>query len=335
MTPDVIAAVLADKLHLPADILTGNLRGMTRDRMARLESRLKSRIIGQDDAIESVCGRLLVAHAGVTERRGPLAVFLFAGPTGVGKTELAKALAEELLGGEKALIRLDMSEYMEPHSEAKLIGSPPGYVGYEEEGQLTGSLRRQPYSLVLLDEVEKAHPRVLDMFLQVFDEGRLTDAKGRTVDARNSLFIMTSNIRLEGKASPLGFDADPQRKQESELTTQLKKHFRPEFINRIGQTIVFRSLTRDGALAVARRICDSLAEHLLSSKGVHLVFTADALQLIVEHGYSAEFGVRQLQRVIEEQVHIPLARQILDEKKVALNQVVDVEEGTRLVIRSA
>ena len=183
VTPAVIAEVLAEKLRIPMELLSGELKGAARDRLQTLESHLKTRIVGQDEAIGTICTRLLVSFSGVAARRGPLAVFLFAGPTGVGKTELARELATGLFGEGDNLIRLDMSEYMEPHSVAKLVGSPPGYIGHDEEGQLTGRLRTHPHVLVLLDEVEKAHPRVMDMFLQLFDEGRLTDAKGRTVDA--------------------------------------------------------------------------------------------------------------------------------------------------------
>ena len=200
-----IAEVLADKVGLPLEIVTGYLEGNGRFRLRELEPYLKSRLVGQDAAVKAVCRRLLLAHSGLARRRGPLAVFLFLGPTGVGKTETARLLARFLFGAESAMIRLDMSEYQEPHSLARLIGSPPGYIGYESEGQLTGRLRTKPYCVVLLDEIEKAHPSVYDLFLQVFDDGRLTDAKGRTADASNAIFIMTSNIAAAGK---MGFRQD-------------------------------------------------------------------------------------------------------------------------------
>ena len=224
MTELTVAQVLSDKIGVPLEVVTGHLEGpalsdrrffaalrmteesegMAQSRLLELNAFLKKRLIGQDEAVERVCRRLLMAHAGLAQRRGPLGVFLFLGPTGVGKTQLAKLMAEFLFGSEADMIRLDMSEYMEEHSAAKLIGSPPGYVGHEEEGQLTGRLRTNPYSVVLLDEVEKAHPRVFDLFLQVFDEGRVTDAKGRTADARNAIFVMTSNIQ-SGKHFNVGF----------------------------------------------------------------------------------------------------------------------------------
>ncbi len=200
-----------------------------------------------------------MAHAGLAQRRGPLGVFLFLGPTGVGKTQLAKLMAEFLFGSESDMIRLDMSEYMEEHSAAKLIGSPPGYVGHEEEGQLTGRLRTRPYSVVLLDEVEKAHPRVFDLFLQVFDEGRVTDAKGRTADARNAIFVLTSNIQA-GKQFNVGF----QDKAESRTAVQheVKARFRAEFINRVDEQIVFRPLSEEDARRILRPMLEVISEEL-------------------------------------------------------------------------
>jgi ATP-dependent Clp protease ATP-binding subunit ClpC len=334
VTPDVIAAVLADKLQLPTDILTGNLGDMTQDRMAKLESRLKAKIIGQDKAIQSVCERLLVASVGVTERRGPLAVFLFAGPTGVGKTELAKALAQEVLGGDKALIRLDMSEYMEQHSVAKLIGSPPGYVGYEEEGQLTGKLRSQPHSLVLLDEVEKAHPRVLDMFLQLFDEGRLTDAKGRTVDARNSIFVMTSNIMVESRKAELGFGAKAKSETGPKIGSELKKHFRAEFINRIDEIILFTSLKRDAIKAIAHKFLDEIAGAVEKKYKKRFRFEDSVVSILLEKSCSEEYGARDLLRVIQEIIEIPLTKLLVSLKSPRITSIRCVWESEKIVLRT-
>ena len=199
-----IAQVLSEKIGVPLEVITGHLDGTEKSRLLDLEAFLKTRIIGQDDAVQRVCQRLLMAQTGLAGKPGPLAVFLFLGPSGVGKTELARSLAKFLFGSESDMIRLDMSEYMEEFSISKMIGSPPGYVGHEEEGQLTGQLRTKPYSVVLLDEIEKAHPRVFDLFLQVFDDGRLTDLKGRTADAKNAIFIMTSNISA-AKHPGMGF----------------------------------------------------------------------------------------------------------------------------------
>src|SRR3989344_9075007 len=229
VTEFTIAQVLSEKSGIPLEIISGHLEGKGHSRLFGLSAFLKGRIIGQDEAVDRVSQRLVMAHSGIGKKKGPLAVFLFMGPTGMGKTETAKSLTEFLFGSSSNMIRLDMSEYMEEHSAAKLIGSPPGYVGYEEEGQLTGRLRTRPYSVVLLDEVEKAHPRVFDLFLQVFDEGRITDSKGRTVDARNSIFILTSNIQPEGN-KVLGFLAEDNSPADK-LSEGLKRFFRPEFIN--------------------------------------------------------------------------------------------------------
>jgi uncharacterized protein (TIGR02391 family) len=259
VTELTVAQVLSDKIGVPLEVVTGHLEGMAQSRLLELNSFLKRRLIGQDEAVERVCRRLLMAHAGLAQRRGPLGVFLFLGPTGVGKTQLAKLMAEFLFGSESDMIRLDMSEYMEEHSAAKLIGSPPGYVGHEEEGQLTGRLRTRPYSVVLLDEVEKAHPRVFDLFLQVFDEGRVTDAKGRTADARNAIFVMTSNIQA-GKQFNVGF----QDKAESRTAMQheVKARFRAEFINRVDEQIVFRPLSEEDARRILRPMLDAISEEL-------------------------------------------------------------------------
>lgn len=334
VTPDMVAEALSEKLRIPKDVITGQLKGITRSRIRALEGHLKSRIVGQDAAIADVCNQVMTAYAGVAERRGPMAVFLFAGPSGVGKTELAKLLADELFGSEKALIRLDMSEYMEPHSVAKLTGSPPGYVGYEEEGQLTGKLRRQPHALVLLDEVEKAHPRVMDVFLQMFDEGRLTDAKGRTVEATNAIIVMTSNIKPEVGKVQLGFGPESAASEEEPIVGELKKHFRAEFINRISRTVVFRQLTRDDALIVARRIADGVTSHIRSCKGIHVSVSDGAIQLIADKGYSTEFGVRQIRRIIADKIEAPLAVLILNWGKGVLRSIVIDESDGMLSLRT-
>jgi len=223
-----VAEVLSEKMDLPLEIVRGHQAGMSRSRLLETEAKLKEQVIGQDEAIGRVCQRLMMAHAGLVPRRGPLAVFLFLGPTGVGKTELARTLAKTLFGKESDMIRLDMSEYMQEHSISRLIGAPPGYIGHDEEGQLTGKLRTKPYSVVLLDEIEKAHPRVCDLFLQVFDDGRLTDSKGRTSDARNALFIMTSNIATSKEEQKhVGFQPQTTEAPKPATAPELRGHFRP------------------------------------------------------------------------------------------------------------
>lgn len=305
-----IAKVLSDRIAIPVDIITGHLEGLDQNRLLSLKADLKKQLIGQDEAIERVCNRLLLAHSGLEKKQGPLSVFMFLGPTGVGKTELAKLLSECLFGGKSNMIRLDMSEYMEEHSVAKLIGSPPGYVGYESEGQLTGKLRTHPYSIVLLDELEKAHPRVLDMFLQVFDDGRLTDSKGRTIDASNTIFIMTSNIRSDnfGAAPPI---YDGRKKTSEGIREKLSRVMRPEFVNRINEIIEFHQLSNEDVKRILRIKLDQLATTVNKKHGVKLTVDQTAEDYLARAGYSNDFGVRELQRIIEEQVQIPLSRLII------------------------
>lgn len=326
VTETTIAQVLSEKVGVPLEVITGHLEGMTQSRILELEPFLKKHLIGQNEAIDRVCQRLLMAHAGLGKRRGPLAIFLFLGPTGVGKTELARLLAKYLFGSESEMTRLDMSEYMEEHSIAKLIGSPPGYVGHEEEGQLTGKLRTKPYSVVLLDEVEKAHRRVLDIFLQVFDEGRLTDSKGRTADARNAIFIMTSNIQPQERGASIYERAD-----ESKVATlrEVQKWFRAEFINRIDEQIVFRSLDEEDVRKILRPILDEVCENLQKQHKVTLEIGEEAERFIAHAGYSPQYGARELRRTVERFIQIPLSRLILggDLKKYPRWQITLTDEG--------
>jgi ATP-dependent Clp protease ATP-binding subunit ClpC len=303
-----VAQVLAEKIGVPLEVVSGHLEGLDRSRLLDLEDFLKSKIIGQEAAIEAVCQHLLMAHAGLVRRRGPLAVFLFLGPSGVGKTELARVLAEFLFGSAVEMIRLDMSEYMEEHSTAKLVGSPPGYVGHEEEGQLTGRLRSKPYSVVLLDEIEKAHPRVFDMFLQVFDEGRLTDAKGRTADARNAIFIMTTNIGVE-KHARLGFLA--AEKVEAEVPESVARLFRPEFINRIDELITFRALDEEDVRKILKPMLAEIVQHFQEAYAAELTVDEQAEVLLARAGYSPRYGARELRRTLDKLVQVPLSMLIL------------------------
>jgi len=311
VTKLTIAQVLSEKIGVPLEIITGHLEGMTESRLLELESALKKQIVGQDEAIGQVCQRLLMAHAGLGKRHGPLAVFLFLGPTGVGKTELAKSLAKFLFCSESDMIRLDMSEYMEEHSVAKLIGSPPGYVGHEEEGQLTGKLRTKPYAVVLLDEIEKAHPRVSDMFLQVFDEGRLTDAKGRTADAKNAIFIMTSNIISGEKEKEVGFARQDKKESRVALIEVVKKRFRTEFINRIDEQVFFRPLNQEDVKKILKPMLDEINNNLQKQYQITLQFSIETQGFLAEAGYSKLYGVRELHRTVERLIKVPLSRLVL------------------------
>ncbi len=332
VTEFTIAQVLSDKIGVPIEIISGHLEGTAGSLLIELNPFLKKRIIGQDEAIERVSQRLLMAHAGIGKKLGPLAVFLFLGPTGVGKTEMAKSLAEFLFGNESNLIRLDMSEFMEEHSVAKLIGSPPGYVGYEEEGQLTGKLRTKPYSVVLLDEVEKAHPRVFDLFLQIFDEGRITDSKGRTVDAKNSIFIMTSSIQLE-TIKKLGFLAPEEKETKDVLPKRIKHFFRPEFINRIDEQIVFQPLRENNVMEILKAILNEIFEDIKERYNITLLVTEEAMKYIAHKGYSPEYGVRELRRTVERLIQIPLSNMILSGELKEHNswQAVCSDEGISII----
>lgn len=305
-----IADVLAGKLGMPRDIISGHLGSNFRSHLQGLAARLKQRVIGQDVAIDSVAKRLIMAYSGISPRKGPLGVFLFLGPSGVGKTELARSLAFELFGSDAAMIRLDMSEYREEHSTSKLVGSPPGYVGYEEEGQLTGKLRTKPYSILLLDEAEKAHPKIFDIFLQLFDEGRITDAKGRTVDASNSIIILTSNIR-PAKVKKLGFGAQDEPPLPDDIP-ELKQFFRPELLNRLDEQILFRSLEKNDIKRILEPILDAICCRLKDQHGIILKIDSEVEDLLADKGYKPEFGARELRRVVERELEMRLAEKVLN-----------------------
>jgi len=309
--PRLVAEVLAEKRHLAIDLVTAELGERGGARVLEVEGFLRSRLVGQDAAIARIASRLRLAHAGLAERRGPLAVFLLLGPTGVGKTELARLLAEALFGEAGGLARFDLSEYAEEHAVAKLLGAPPGYVGYEEEGLLIERLRRQPHAVVLLDEVEKAHPRLFDVFLQVFDEGRVTGSQGRVADARNAVFVLTSNL---GGAAPKprpGFaegapDAGEADAERAALEAA-RAFFRPELLNRIDDVIVLRPLAEAEARQIAERLVRALASTVRERHGVELRVEPPALDGVVAAGYSPAYGAREMRRAVERLVQAPLA----------------------------
>jgi ATP-dependent Clp protease ATP-binding subunit ClpB len=280
-------------------------------RLARMEEELAKRVIGQKQAIKAVSNAVRRSRAGIQEEDKPVGSFIFLGPTGVGKTELAKALAQFMFNDEKMLIRIDMSEYMEKHAVARLIGSLPGYVGYEEGGQLTEAVRRHPYTVILFDEIEKAHPEVFNVLLQVLDDGRLTDAKGRTVDFKNTVIIMTSNI---GSSEIAEYSADPD-KQRQAIESILHQTFRPEFLNRVDDIIIFQHLTRKEIAAIVELQLKRVAERL-AGKGITITTSKAASHHLAEAGFDKVFGARPLKRLIQNEILDELSLEIIEGKIV-------------------
>jgi ATP-dependent Clp protease ATP-binding subunit ClpB len=276
-------------------------------KLLQMEDRLSERVIGQEEAVRAVSDAVRRSRAGLSDPRRPIGSFLFVGPTGVGKTELARALAEFLFDDEQAMVRLDMSEYMEKHSVARMIGAPPGYVGYEEGGRLTEAVRRRPYSVVLFDEIEKAHPDVFNVLLQVLDDGRLTDGKGRVVSFKNTVIIMTSNLGSEWIAEATAMDEAEVR---AKIEESLRRHFRPEFFNRIDDVIVFHRLTREEIAQIVEIQLKALAR-TVADRGIALTWTDKAKQALAARGYDPAFGARPLKRLLQKAVIDALAEKIL------------------------
>ena len=306
VTDEEIAKVVGRLTGIPVTRLVEG----EREKLLKLDETLHQRVIGQDEAVTKVSEAVLRSRAGLQNPNRPIGSFLFLGPTGVGKTELAKALAEVLFDDEHHIVRIDMSEYMEKHTVSRLVGAPPGYIGYEQGGQLTEAVRRSPYSIVLLDEIEKAHPDVFNILLQVLDDGRLTDSKGRTVDFKNTVLIMTSNI-----GSPLlleGVDENGQIAEEtaSQVRQLLRTHFKPEFLNRIDDTIMFTPLSMDHMGAIVEKLLIQLKERL-AYQDIHLTVTKEAIEWIARNGYDPIYGARPLMRFITREIETPLARLII------------------------
>lgn len=324
VTAETVAKMISKWTKIPVTQIAGD----DRERLLRMAEGLKRRVVGQDAACEAVAQAVQRARTGLKASHRPVGVFLFLGPTGVGKTALAKATADYLFGSEQALVRLDMNEFMEKHNVSRLIGAPPGYVGYEEAGELTGKLRRTPYCVVLLDEIEKAHPDVLTLFLQLFDEGRLTDAKGRTASGADALFIATSNLSV-GAEPGVGFRV---RGKEGLRPALVKAGLRPELVNRFDEVIDFSPLRQSDFPPIVKIETDHLSNRL-GSQRIGLKVSQGAIDLLCREGYSAEFGARHLRRVIERQLENPIAGMILRGDVRAGERVVVDAEGEALIFR--
>jgi ATP-dependent Clp protease ATP-binding subunit ClpB len=316
VTEEDIAKVVSSWTGIPVS----RLQEGERQKLVKMEERLTERVVGQERAIRAVSNAVRRARAGLQDENRPIGSFMFLGPTGVGKTELSKALAEFLFDDERAIIRIDMSEYMEKHTVARLIGAPPGYVGYEEGGQLSEAVRRRPYSVVLFDEIEKAHHDVFNVLLQVLDDGRITDGQGRTVDFKNTVIIMTSNIGSQFIMEDL-----PKEERDRRVTEALRAHFRPEFLNRIDEIIIFDRLD-DRQIT---KIVDFQLKRLLQRLGdrkISLELSDDAKRFLVKEGYDPAYGARPLRRVIQREILDPLSLEILDGK---------FQEGDRISVHAA
>lgn len=306
VTEELIQQIIEEKTNIPVT----KLQKEEQQQLKNLENNLKAKVIGQDEAVRAVAKAIRRSRAGLKPKNRPIGSFLFVGPTGVGKTELSKRLAEELFGTQDAIIRLDMSEYMEKHSVSKLIGSPPGYVGHEEAGQLTEKVRRNPYSLILLDEIEKAHPDVMHMFLQILEDGRLTDSQGRTVSFKDCVIIMTSNAGTGEKNIRVGFDQN-DKVEKADVVEQLQDYFKPEFLNRFDSIIQFKPLAKEHLLQIVDIMLDELNEQL-NEVGKSITVTDEVKEKIVELGYNPSFGARPLRRTIQEQLEDQIADFVLD-----------------------
>ena len=329
VTDEEIAKIIERWTGIP----TSRLMETEREKLLHLEDILHKRVVGQDEAVRSVANAILRSRAGIQDPNRPLGSFLFLGPTGVGKTELAKALAASLFDDEKNLVRIDMSEYMEKFSVSRLIGAPPGYVGYEEGGQLTEAVRRRPYSVVLFDEVEKAHPDVFNILLQVLDDGRITDSQGRTVDFKNTILILTSNLGSQFLLDGIGEDGEISQDARDQVQALLRRTFRPEFLNRLDEIVFYKPLTRENITAIIDLQIDALNRRL-ADKQITCRLTEAAKQYIIDAAYDPQFGARPLRRYVQHTVETLLARRLL-EGSILPGQTlaVDVENG-ELAIRA-
>ena len=334
VTDEDIAEIIGSWTGIPVNRLAQE----ETERLKNMESILHNRVIGQKDAVSAVAKAIRRGRVGLKDPKRPVGSFIFSGPTGVGKTELSKALAEALFGDESLMIRIDMSEYMEKHSVSRLVGSPPGYVGYDEGGQLTEKVRRKPYSVILFDEIEKAHPDVFNMLLQILDDGRLTDSTGRVVDFKNTVIIMTSNVGARDIVEPkkLGFGAQEENAardyedMKKNVMEALKKTFRPEFLNRVDEIIVFHPLSRDEIKQICGLMLNETAKRM-EQNNINITFTDEVKDFLAEKGYDKTFGARPLKRTIQEHIEDKLAEAILDGKVKEGDSVSISYDGEKVV----
>ena len=309
VSDEEIAGIISRWTGIPVSKLTESERNKT----LHLADELHQRVVGQDDAVTKVSEAIMRSKAGIKDPGKPIGSFLFLGPTGVGKTELAKSLAQALFDDENNMVRIDMSEYMEKYSVSRLIGAPPGYVGYEEGGQLTEAVRRKPYAVVLFDEIEKAHPDVFNVLLQVLDDGRITDSQGRTVDFKNTILIMTSNIGAQYLLDGIREDGTISDEAEKETMEDLRAHFRPEFLNRLDETIMFKPLTKENIGSIVNLIVDDLNRRL-SDREISVSLTPKARDYIIDNAYDPIYGARPLKRFVQKHVETLSAKLILEDR---------------------
>ena len=330
--PAVTIENLARIIELWTKIPASKIKAQEYTQLKSLADRLRSHIVGQDEAVDAVAKAIRRNRVGISPKKRPVS-FIFVGPTGVGKTELVKRLADDLFDSVDSLIRLDMSEYMEKHTVSKLIGSPPGYVGYDEAGQLTEKIRRKPYSVVLFDEIEKAHPDVLNVLLQVLDDGRITDAQGRVVNFENAIIVMTSNAGSEGTVGGLGFGRTDQDQVRERTMKALRGFLRPEFLNRVDEIITFNHLTEENFLGIADIMLTELRDSL-ASRGLALVWTPEVRQLLCKKAFSITYGARNLRRVIQKELEDPISELIIDSFESPITEVNIVAVDEQLQITS-